>query len=41
MLVETAQEMIYEHGVRPGTDSVLELLGSKALTPTWVSFWRF
>lgn len=41
MLVETAREMIYEHGVRPGADSVLELLGSKALTPTRVSFWHF
>jgi len=38
MLVETAWEMIYEHGIRPGADSVLELLGSKALTPTRVSF---
>ena len=37
MLVETAQEMIYEHGVQPGADNVLELLGSKALTPMWVS----
>ena len=37
MLVETAREMIYEHGVRPGADNVLSLLGSKALTPTRVS----
>ena len=38
MLVETTREMIYEHGVRPGADNVLLLLGSKALTPTRVSF---
>ena len=41
MLVEAAWEMIYEHGVQPGADSVLELLGSKALMPTRVSFWHF
>jgi len=41
MLVETMREMIYEHGVRPGADNVLELLGSKALTPTRVSFQYF
>jgi len=34
----TMREMIYENGVRPGADSVLELLGSKALTPMRVSF---
>ena len=36
MLVETAWEMIYEHGVWPGADNISELLGSKALTPTQV-----
>jgi hypothetical protein len=41
MLVETAREMIYEHGVRPGAANVLSLLGSKALTPTRVSFQCF
>jgi hypothetical protein len=41
MLVETAQEMIYEHSVRPGADNILELLGSKALMPSWVSYQCF
>ena len=41
MLVETVWEMIYENGVRPGVDNILELLGSKALTPTWVSSQHF
>ena len=41
MLVETVQEMIYEHGVWPGADNILALLGSKALTPTRVSFQCF
>jgi hypothetical protein len=41
MLVETVREMIYEHGVRPGAEKVLSLLGSKALTPTRVSFQCF
>ena len=41
MLVETAREMIYEHGVRPGADNILELLGSKALTPSRVSYQCF
>jgi hypothetical protein len=38
MLVESAREMIYQHGVRPGADNVVSLLNSKALTPTRVSF---
>ena len=41
MLVETVWEMIYENGVRPGVDNILELLGSKALMPSRVSYQCF
>lgn len=37
MLVETAREMIYQDGVRPGAKAVSRLLDSRALNPTRVS----
>lgn len=37
MLVDTAREMIYENGVRPGHKAVSRLLDSRALNPTRVS----
>jgi len=37
MLVETAREMIYTKGVRPGAKSISNLLHSCSLVPTRVS----
>ena len=37
MLVETARDMIYKDGVRPGADAISNLLASRALIPTRVS----
>ena len=37
MLVETARDMIYVDGVRPGADAISNLLASRALVPTRVS----
>jgi len=37
MLVETAREMIYTKGVRPGAKSISNLLQSRSLVPTRVS----
>ena len=37
MLVETAREMIYVDGVRPGADAISNLLASRSVIPTRVS----
>jgi hypothetical protein len=37
MLVETARDMIYIDGVRPGADAISKLLASRAVIPTRVS----
>ena len=37
MLVETARDMIYMDGVRPGADAISNLLASRAVVPTQVS----
>ena len=37
MLVETAREMVYVNGIRPGAKAISELLASRSLTPTRVS----
>jgi hypothetical protein len=37
MLVETARDMVYMEGVRPGAKSIANLLASRALIPTRVS----
>jgi hypothetical protein len=37
MLVDTARDMIYVDGVRPGADAISNLLASRGLTPTRVS----
>ena len=37
MLVETARDMIYVDGVRPGADAISNLLASRAVVPTQVS----
>lgn len=37
MLVETARDMIYVDGVRPGAKAISNLLESRVLTPTRVS----
>ena len=37
MLVETARDMIYVDGVRPGADAISNLLASRVVTPTRVS----
>jgi hypothetical protein len=37
MLVETAREMVYVDGVRPGADAISNLLASRSLTVTRVS----
>jgi len=38
MLVETAREMLYEKGIRPGAKAISNLLASRSLTPTQVSY---
>ncbi|KAF8800330.1 hypothetical protein BYT27DRAFT_7117677 [Phlegmacium glaucopus] len=38
MLVETARDMVYMDGVRPGAKAVSDLLASRALTPTHNAF---
>ena len=37
MLVETARDMIYVDGVRPGADAISKFLASRSVTPTRVS----
>ena len=37
MLVETARDMIYVDGVRPGSDAISKLLASRVVMPTRVS----
>lgn len=38
MLVETAREMVYVKGIRPSAKAVSDLLASRSLTPTQVSY---
>jgi len=38
MLVETAQEMLYEKGIQPSVKAIPNLLASRSLTPTRVSY---
>jgi len=41
MLIETAREMIYTKGVRPGSTAISNLLGSRSSIPTCVSNYGF
>ena len=41
MLVETAWEMLYVKGIQPNTKAISDLLASRSLTPTRVSYLVF